>query len=227
MDAALGPLITSKLAAVADQATARSVQGYMKTEMEFFGVRAPTVQRIVRDAVRETGVSRWEDLLTSADLLREGARYREQWYAAQQLTGYRSCRGRLEFLGLLEDMVVDGAWWDIVDNFHLRFARLLSHHRGRIDPLLRDWAVGPNHWKRRIAIIAQISAKEATDVTLLEAVILPNMTESDFFLRKAIGWSLREYAKTDPTWVRAFVASHHGELSGLSQREALKHLRIR
>ncbi|MGP5608804.1 DNA alkylation repair protein [Arthrobacter rhombi] len=223
----LGQLITSRLAAVADPTAAGAMQRYLKTEMDFFGVRAPTVQRIVREAVRETGVSRWEDLLDEARKLWDGAQCREQWYAAQQLTAYRSCRGRLEFLDLFEDMVVDGAWWDIVDNCHRRFAHLLAHHREQMDPLLRRWAVDPNHWKRRIAIITQLSSKEDTDVGLLEAAIYPNMAEQDFFLRKAIGWALREYAKTDPTWVRSFVASHRSELSGLSQREALKHLRIR
>lgn len=203
------------------------MQSYMKSEMPFFGVRAPIVQRIVRDAVREAGVSRWEDLLDDARELWEGAQYREQWYAAQQLTGYRQCLGRLEFLDLLEAMVVDGAWWDIVDNCHRRFAALLHEHRNTIDPLLRSWAVHPNHWKRRTAIIAQLSSKEGTDVELLEAAIVPNMREQDFFLRKGIGWALREYAKTDPVWVAGFVHVHQGELSGLSRREALKHLQIR
>ncbi|MGP9617098.1 DNA alkylation repair protein [Arthrobacter sp. AOP36-A1-22] len=227
MGTGLGELIISRLAAAADPVAADAMQHYMKTDMEFFGVRAPVVQRIVRDSVRESGVGRWEELLGSARGLWEGARYREQWYAAQQLTGYRSCRGRLEFLDLFEDMVVDGAWWDIVDQYHRRFADLLAQHRGQVDPLVRAWAVDPNHWKRRLAIITQLSAKEATDVGLLEAAIVANMNEQDFFLRKAIGWALREYAKTDPAWVRAFVAGHRQELSGLSQREALKHLRIR
>ncbi|MBM6621263.1 DNA alkylation repair protein [Micrococcaceae bacterium RIT802] len=219
--------IIAGLAAAADPDQAIGMQRYMKSEMPFLGVRAPIAQRIVRNAVRAEGTTAWEDLLAEAELLWETASHREHWYAAQQLTGYRSCEGRLEFLDLYERMVVDGAWWDVVDNCYRRFGMLLRHHRGQLDPLLRAWAVDPNHWKRRTAIIAQLSAKAETDVALLEAAIVPNMAETDFFLRKGIGWALREYAKTDAQWVRTFVDQHSGELSGLSRREALKNLPIR
>lgn len=223
----LPDLITARLAAADDPATALDMQRYMKTEMPYFGVRAPVAQRIVRGAVRDYGTTDWEALLAAADQLWESASHREQWYAAQQLTGYPQCDGRLEFLDLYERMVIDGAWWDIVDNCHRRFGSLLRHHPGRLDPLLRQWARHPNHWKRRTAIIAQLSAKTATDRELLEAAILPNMSEKDFFLRKGIGWALREYAKTDAEWVMRFVADHEAELSGLSRREALKSLPVR
>lgn len=223
----LSDSIAAGLAAAADPETAIGMQRYMKSEMPFLGVRAPVAQRIVRDAVRSEGTTHWEDLLAESERLWESASHRELWYAAQQLTGYRSCDGRLEFLDLYERMVIDGAWWDVVDNCHRRFGALLRHHRGTLDPLLRGWAVDPNHWKRRTAIIAQLSAKAETDVALLEAAIVPNMAETDFFLRKGIGWALREYAKTDAEWVRAFVDGHSHELSGLSRREALKNLPIR
>lgn len=223
----LAEKITASLTAAADPDRAIGMQRYMKSAMPFLGVRAPVAQRIVRNAVRDEGTTAWEDLLAEAQDLWESASHRELWYAAQQLTGYRSCEGRLEFLDLYERMVVDGAWWDIVDNCHRRFGMLLRHHGGPVDPMLRGWAVDPNHWKRRTAIIAQLSAKAETDVSLLEAAIVPNMMETDFFLRKGIGWALREYAKTDDEWVRGFVDDHSHELSGLSRREALKNLPIR
>lgn len=226
MTPTLPELITTRLAAAGDPQAAADMQRYMKSDMPFFGVRAPAAQRIVREAVRETGITGWEDLLADARHLWETAGHREQWYAAQQLTGYRPCDGRLEFLDLYERMVVDGAWWDIVDNCHRRFGMLLRRHPESVEPLLRAWALNPNRWKRRTAIIAQLGAKTTTDVDLLEAVILPNMAEKDFFLRKGIGWALREYAKTDPAWVGAFVANHGGELSGLSRREALRNLPV-
>ncbi|WP_372699091.1 DNA alkylation repair protein [Arthrobacter sp. JSM 101049] len=227
MTSTLPVLITQRLAAAGDPGTAADMQRYMKTRMPFLGVRAPIAQRIVRETVRELGTTRWEDFHSAAQELWESAGHREQWYAAQQLTGYRSCSGRLEFLDLYERMVLDGAWWDIVDNCHRRFGGLLREHPDHVDPLLRSWAIHPNHWKRRSAIIAQLGAKADTDVALLEAAILPNLVERDFFLRKAIGWALREYAKTDPEWVRTFVARHEPRLSGLSRREALKNLPVR
>jgi len=87
---------------------------------------------------------------------------------------------------------------------------------------MRAWATDGDRWRRRTAIIHQLGARDATDTQLLTDVIVPNLADGDFFIRKGIGWALREYAKANPEWVRAFVAGH--DLSSLSRREATKHL---
>jgi 3-methyladenine DNA glycosylase AlkD len=89
-------------------------------------------------------------------------------------------------------------------------------------PLLRDWARSPDRWLRRSALIAQLGARERTDTALLTEVVEANAADREFFVRKAIGWALRDFARTDPDWVRRFLADH--ELSPLSRREAAKHL---
>ena len=86
------------------------------------------------------------------------------------------------------------------------------------------WAGDADMWKRRSAILCQLGAKADTDLALLEAAIAPSLGSKEFFLRKAIGWALRQYARTDPVWVARYVAAHEGELSPLSKREALKHI---
>ena len=86
------------------------------------------------------------------------------------------------------------------------------------------WAGDGDMWKRRSAILCQLGAKAETDLALLEAAIAPSLGSKEFFLRKAIGWALRQYARTDPAWVAAYVAAHDAELSPLSKREALKHI---
>jgi 3-methyladenine DNA glycosylase AlkD len=91
--------------------------------------------------------------------------------------------------------------------------------------VLRRWSTDADFWIRRAAITAQLGAKSATDRALLAAVIEPNLADSEFFIRKAIGWALRDYAATDPDWVRAFAARHGEALSPLSRREALRKLR--
>ena len=85
------------------------------------------------------------------------------------------------------------------------------------------WTADDDLWIRRSSIISQLKQREATDLELLTIAIESNIEDTEFFIRKAIGWALREYGKTDADWVRAFVAAHP-ELSGLSRREALKHL---
>ena len=88
----------------------------------------------------------------------------------------------------------------------------------------RDWARDDNLWIRRSAILCQMKAKAKMDIALLEDCIAPSIDSNEFFLRKAIGWVLRHYARTDPDYVRRYVADKAQRLSSLTKREALKHL---
>ena len=107
----------------------------------------------------------------------------------------------------------------------LALADRLDDDPGFATPLVRAWADDPDPWIRRIAIISQVGRKQRVDAALLAAAIVPSLDDPEFFLRKAIGWALRQHARVDPDWVRAFVAEHGDEMSRLSRREALKHLR--
>ena len=132
---------------------------------------------------------------------------------------------------MIEEMIVTGAWWDHVDALagnHMGL--MLANDPDTIRPVLWEWATddmdrGGAMWRRRTAIICQLKFKDSTDLDLLFHAIEASIDSSEFFLRKAIGWALREYAKTDPDEVLAFVERHEEQLSGLSKREALKHLR--
>ena len=89
---------------------------------------------------------------------------------------------------------------------------------------MRMWSRDPDFWIRRASITSQLRAKGATDTVLLADVIEPNLADREFFIRKAIGWALREFAKTAPDWVEEFVVQHGQELSPLSRREALRRI---
>jgi 3-methyladenine DNA glycosylase AlkD len=106
--------------------------------------------------------------------------------------------------------------------------RILLAHRDTATPVVRSWSTADDLWLRRSAVLAQLGLREATDTDLLEAVLDANLEGSpfgrEFFVRKAVGWALRQYARTDPEWVRAYVAARGERMSGLSRREALKHL---
>jgi 3-methyladenine DNA glycosylase AlkD len=101
---------------------------------------------------------------------------------------------------------------------------ILVAHAAEVGPIVLSWATDQNLWVRRAAIIAQLGSKRRTDLTLLTLAIDANAGDTDFFIRKAIGWALRQYARTDSAWVQAFVDAREDQLSGLSKREALKHL---
>ena len=218
--------VIAALAEAADPARAPQQQAYMKSAMPYFGVGVPHCRRIARAAFRAhplPDAGAWEAAVL--ELWRKAAR-REERYAAVELLVYPRYAKWLEpaRLPTVEEMVVTGAWWDYVDAIAGRgVGTMLAAHPGPVKAVLRAWAIDDNIWKRRTAILAQLKSKCETDTTLLADAIRPSIGESEFFLRKGIGWALREYSKTDPAWVLAFVKAHP-ELSDLSRREALKHI---
>ncbi len=216
--------IEAELRRAADPARAPQMQAYMKSTMPFLGVPLPVTRRIARSAAAGHPPTDVLDLLGSAAALWRAAIYREERYAAAELTSLRLASARLEMLPLYREMIVTGAWWDHVDGISERIGALLLAHRPVIEPVIREWSTDPDRWLRRSSIISQLALKERTDTALLTAVIVPNLPDREFFIRKAIGWALRQYARTDPDWVRAFVADHETSLSPLSRREAMKHL---
>ncbi|GAC1480576.1 MAG: hypothetical protein NVS1B16_11410 [Pseudarthrobacter sp.] len=127
-------------------------------------------------------------------------------------------------LPVYEEIIRTGAWWDFVDGVSQRICGLLLAHRTEMTSVLLEWSTDDDFWIRRAAITSQLKAKAATDTELLRATIEPNFDHQEFFIRKAIGWALREFAKTNPAWVRDFVTEHAGQLSPLSRKEALRHL---
>jgi 3-methyladenine DNA glycosylase AlkD len=156
-----------------------------------------------------------------------GAVYREEMYAAVELARLKRAAPLrdLAFLPVCEEMVVTGAWWDVVDAVapHLLGELLRKEPRAMRREML-VWARCDDLWKRRSAILCQLGFRERTDVALLHACIEPSLESKEFFLRKAIGWALRQHARTDPDGVRRYVAENADRLSGLSRREATKHL---
>lgn len=204
---------------------APAMQRYMKSEMPFIGVRKPARVRIVDELCRRFPFAAQGDLVDSARALWRNASFREERYVALSVTGHRAQRRFQDpgVLGLYEEFVVTGAWWDFVDETaSRRIGPLLLSHPDVVRPLLLRWSTDDDRWRRRTAIIAQLRAKDRTDVELLHHAIEANLADQDFFLRKAIGWALREHAKTDADWVRDFAGNH--ELSPLSRREALRNI---
>lgn len=215
--------IRTALRAAADPALAPGQQAYMKSEMPFLGVRVPEVRRIVKAEVRAAGTAKDGPALAAASLaLWDGATHREERYAASELLAQRVLVGDWTLVPQLEHIVRTGAWWDHVDGIAHRVAALHDAHPVATGVLVRRWAVDEDLWMRRLAIISQLGRGDRIDCDLLAGTIEPNLADREFFVRKAIGWALRDAARAHPDWVRAFVADH--ELSPLSRREAIKHL---
>ncbi|GAA5229175.1 DNA alkylation repair protein [Paeniglutamicibacter antarcticus] len=223
-DTALLDLLTAALLPSVLPGRSVSAQAYMKTAQPFLGVPIPQMRRITRFFVRELGIRSAEDRLALATEIWSEATHREHWYAAQEICAAATCRGRLEFLPLYERMIIQGAWWDIVDGCSRPYGQLLLARPRVIGALMRSWSNDPNMWKRRQSIICQLHLGLDTDTDLLAAALLPNLGDREYFIGKAMGWALRQYGKTDPQWVLSWVRDHQEAMTPLALREALKHL---
>jgi 3-methyladenine DNA glycosylase AlkD len=203
------------------------MQAYMKSAMPYLGVPMPMLRRICRRVFDGRPLASFEAWRDTALRLWRSAAFREERYAAIELTG-RRCYAPYQTVAALpmyEEMIVTGAWWDYVDAVAIhRIGPLLRREPAAIRPLMLEWSRAPDLWKRRSAILCQVGFKRDTDLNLLYACIAPNLDDREFFIRKAIGWALRSYAWIDPDEVVRYVREHEQHLSPLSRREALKNI---
>ncbi|MDR1882266.1 MAG: DNA alkylation repair protein [Prevotella sp.] len=123
----------------------------------------------------------------------------------------------------LKKLALDKSWWDTIDGLD-RMVGGIALEYPEVNEMLLQWSVDHNFWLRRIAIDHQLDRKDKTDTVLLEQIIKNNFGQTEFFINKAIGWSLREYSKVNPDWVRNFVSRYKNELASLSIREASKYI---
>jgi 3-methyladenine DNA glycosylase AlkD len=221
------PKLRKALHQVADPTKALAMQAYMKSAMPYHGVPTPLLRQICKATFADlqfATASHWQTHVL--DLWRN-AHLREERYAALYLAGDKRAKPfqTPSAMKLYDELIVTGAWWDYVDD-------IASH---RVGPILRNyptpmrrkmlsWSKSNNLWKRRTAIICQLGSKAETDLELLYACIEPSLGSREFFLQKAIGWALRQYARTDGAEIKKYVRLNRTRLSALSIREALRNL---
>ena len=216
--------VLAQLAALADADKAPQMQAYMKTDMPFFGVQTKPRRAVTAQAARDFPVT---------DLDSYEAALRELWDQPQRECKYAAIDLARRFkrfivpaaLPTYEHFIRDGAWWDLVDSVatHL-VGGCVADCPEVMWPTIDAWISDGDLWIRRTAIICQERNRDATDVRRLFRYCAECRHETDFFIRKAIGWALRSYAYTDPRAVQDFLTRYGDELSGLTIREASKHL---
>jgi 3-methyladenine DNA glycosylase AlkD len=217
----------------ADPGRARGQQAYMKSAMPFRGITAPELRATLRPLLADpayhlSGSDEWEATVRG---LWDDAEFREERHAALAICGHRLYRRWARdrtAMPLYRHLVESGAWWDFVDEIAShRIGPILRAHPETESDRMRSWAADSTLWVRRAAILSQLSSKDETDRQLLLDCITPNLADREFFIRKAIGWSLRQYAHCGTPaadWVRCTVDELGPRLSPLSRREALKNL---
>ena len=206
----------------ANPAQAAPMKKYMRDQFEYLGIKSPQFKELMKEFITANGLPPINEL----DMI-----LRELWFLPQREFQYvgTSLLGRSEkqlpanFIKTIEYMIVTKSWWDTVDS--IAGGTLGVHFRRFPDvkeKYLAKWRTSDNFWLRRATILFQLNYKKETDFALLCDIICENLDSKEFFINKAIGWSLRQYARVDPKAVQKFVKST--PLHPLSRREAMKHL---
>jgi len=202
---------------------ASQMKRYLKNQFEFFGISAPLRREITRNFLRKENLP---PVGSIQDITSElwGKPEREFQHFAVELSTKYLKYFEPSFIYHFEYLITTKSWWDTVDFIapNLVGKHFASHPELTI-PISNNWANSDNMWLQRASIIFQLKYKTKTNQPLLFKYITMLSNSKEFFIRKAIGWALREYSKTDPQTVIEFVNSH--DLSGLSRREALKRIK--
>jgi 3-methyladenine DNA glycosylase AlkD len=215
--------LTSVYPEAADPVRAVSAAAYMRNQFVFLGI--PNPQRIPLSRRVLAGIDKPDeaDLRDVADACWRLPEREYQYFACGLLRRYvGACSPRM--LGTLGRLITTRSWWDTVDTLAAGTVGPLVRRDPTLVSTMDEWVMDDNIWLARAAILHQLTYKQATDAPRLFQYCLTQAGHRDFFIRKAIGWALRQYARTDPGAVRSFLAASGDRLSPLSVREASKHL---
>ena len=216
--------VTAELKRFADPAKAPAMAAYMKTVQPFLGVSTPMRTAMLKQMGDRFAPTDQKSYARSVLALWK-LPHREERYCAITFARRYGQFISLASMPLYERMIREGAWWDFVDEIAVNLiGGVYRNHRAQTRPVIERWIDDDDMWIRRTALLSHLKHKNATDAAQLFRHCLKRADETQFFIRKAIGWALREYSKTDPRAVRAFLTKNRKRLSGLSYAEGSKHL---
>ena len=205
-----------------DEEKAKPMEAYMKNLFPFLGIRSPERKDIVREYFSVYQLPAEEDLLNETWVIFHLPE-REFQYAAITLLSKKLKYLDVTHLDFIEKLIVEKSWWDSIDSIAPSIVgSIVKQNRLEGEKIMKRWSASENMWLNRSAILHQLKYKKDTNEELLKEIIISHIRSSEFFIQKSIGWVLREYAKTNPEFVKEFVSTH--DLKPLSKREALKHL---
>ena len=215
-----------ELAARADPEKAAGMATYLKTDMPFYGVQKKGRTEVFREMNKRFPIGDAATYRAAIEAL-WAQPHREEKYLAVGIAKRYPDFLTFDNFDVYRRLIVEGAWWDFVDEVAINCVGIVYlNERERTESTIEAWIDDEVMWLRRTSLISPIKHKTATDHERLFDHCLRRAGEKEFFIRKAIGWTLREYAKTEPDRVAGFLLQHRDVWSGLSFREASKHLDI-
>jgi 3-methyladenine DNA glycosylase AlkD len=202
-----------------DPDTALGQMAYMRNQFEFFGLKMPQWMSLTKAIQAQWGIPEGEDLKTLARLCFADD-HREMHYFALETVQKALKKQPAEFIEFLEELILSRSWWDSVDWLNKLVGLHFRRYPALIRPVTERWLESGNIWLQRVSLIFQLTYKDKTDADLLFGYVRRLSASPEFFIQKAAGWALRQYAKTAPDAVVDFVQKTR--LAPLTKREALK-----
>lgn len=221
MEQYLAPLQKSFIS-LADPGRAKYSKAYMRNKFDFLGIDAPTRKKALLAFIKENPLPEVEKLENISRYL-WSLPEREYQFVALDIMQKQAKKLREKDIEWIEELIVSKSWWDTVDGLAAWVCgTYFRMHPSQIPGLMQKWMNSQNMWLQRTCLLFQLKYKKDTDTELLQRLILDLADHPDFFIRKAIGWVLREYSKTDAYWVRMFL--ERNTVSNLSRKEGSKYL---
>ena len=211
------------MTATADPVKASQMAAYMKHHFEFLGVTAPN-RKVAEQAFIAVGEQASSaELLAAADACWAQTEREFQYVGTDLLVRWVHSISSAD-LPRVEELIRSRSWWDTIDPLAANVVGPMVASDASLGATMDRWIDDDDIWIARTALLHQLTFRELTDTDRLFGYVDRRCADTEFFLRKAAGWALRQYAKTDPDAVSEFVADRGDRLSGLTRREALKHL---
>lgn len=213
--------IKDKFEQIEDENKAESMEKYMRNQFRFYGVPSPKRREVYKEFIKEEKMNKTIDW----DFLDKCYKdeHREFQYLVLDYLIALNTYLTYEDIPKITNYIKVKQWWDTID-FLNKIIGNIGLRDSRVNSLLLKWSEDEDIWVRRLAINHQLGRKEKTNIALLEEIITNNFGSDEFFINKAIGWSLRDYSKVNPEWVRVFINRYSDKMSNLSIREASKYL---
>lgn len=218
-------LLIAYLKALGDDSIADKQSKYMRNRFPFIGLMKDHQVKYFKEFQADNGVIKHEDAIAfCTELIRQPER--ELWYIASQTLIKHKKKLKESDFPFIKEFLIKSDWWDVIDIISSNVVGTMALNFPAIKSEVDSWIKDDNFWLRRVAIIYQLTYRLNTDEKMLYQHILTVCDEKEFFIRKAIGWSLREYSKQNANSVRDFINLYQDKLSPLSIREGSKYLKI-
>ncbi|XP_067680024.1 uncharacterized protein [Haliotis asinina] len=222
--------LSEKFKAQRNQIAAKQMKKYMRDQFAFFGLMSQIRREASKEVLSSCSQLNQTQLHQLLKLLWKEPEREYQMFGLDCSSKYKkvlcghSADDSLKSLMVVKDLITTKSWWDTVDMLASNVVgELVAAHRTSLTKIMDEWVQDENLWLRRTAILHQLNYKKKTNQELLFKYCLMCADDEDFFIRKAIGWALRNYFRINAAAVKTFVKSNKDKLSPLSQKEALKH----